>query len=108
LRKKAAYRLSSSFFIKQNHVFHPELIDSKVQSSEIIIREKEGFRVCYGQDSYQSWSQSTFGYVGCCYYRIQEEYRNPQNEHIKRTKNMFMVTEHFLSNVVEEYGEHPV
>jgi hypothetical protein len=58
----AAYRFHSSCFIKQNHVFHLELIDSKVQSSEIIIREKDVSESVVGKDSYQSWFQSTFGY----------------------------------------------
>jgi hypothetical protein len=57
-----AYRFHSSCFIKQNHVFHLELIDSKVQSSEIIIREKGVSESVVGKDSYQSWFQSTFGY----------------------------------------------
>ena len=28
--------------------------------------------------------------------------------HIKRTKNMFVASERFLSSIVNEYGEHPV
>jgi hypothetical protein len=83
-------------------------LDSKVQSSEIIIRDKECFRVCNGQDRYQSRFHSMFGYGWLLLLSNLRRTKKSSEWAYKKNKKHVVVTERFLSDVVEEYGEHPV
>ncbi len=53
--------------LNKNHVVHLELIDSKVQSSEIIIREKEVSEYVAGKTVIKVGSVH-LGMIGCWYY----------------------------------------
>jgi hypothetical protein len=91
----AAYRLSSCCFIKNPvsiwNWLIPKYNPQKLSSEKKKVSYYVMYKIVIKVDS-----RLHLDLIGCCYYRIWEEQRNPPNEHIKRTKNMFVVTERFL------------
>ena len=79
-------------------------LDSKVQAPEVIVKEKESFRVCY--------RDKTVTKVGPEYVwiwlAIEDENKEILPMSISIEHNMFVVAERFLSNIVEKYGKHLV
>jgi putative transposase len=78
-------------------------LDSKVRASEIIIREKEGFEYVIDETVIKVGPE----YVWIWIATIEAENKEILGISISKEQNMF-VTERFLSDVVEKYGEHPV
>jgi putative transposase len=104
LRKTADSRLSADCVIKRNHVsnwnwiqkYKPEKISSeKKKVSEYVIDETAVIKV--GPDYVWIWVAT-----------IEAENKEILGMSISKERNMFVVTERFLSDVVEKYGKHPV
>jgi transposase-like protein len=100
LRKTADSRLSADCVIKRNHVsnwnwiqkYKPEKISSeKKKVSEYVIDETAVIKV--GPDYVWIWVAT-----------IEAENKEILGMSISKERNMFVVTERFLSDVVEKYG----
>ncbi len=99
--RNAADRLSNCFFIKRNHVpiwnwvqkYKPQKISSKEKKiSEYVIDETV---IKVGSEYIWIWVA------------IELESKDIQGISVSKEQNMF-VAERFISDGVEEYGEHPV
>ncbi len=103
LRKTAVDRLSDCLFIKRNHVsiwnwiqkYNPQKISSKKKKiSEYVIDETV---IKVGQEHIWIWVAT-----------IEPENKEILGMSISKEQNMFVAHERFISDVVEEYGEHSV
>ncbi len=101
--RKAADRLSDCFFIKRNHVsiwnwiqkYTPQKISSKKKKiSEYVIDETI---IKVGSEYVWVWVAT-----------IELENKEILGMSISKEQNIFVAHERFISDVVEEYGEHPV
>ena len=85
--------------------FHPEL-DTKSQTKEAFLKEKEGWWGVFVVDD----ALFEIGWVDMA---LMEATAEPANKEILsvstfKETNMFVVAECFLSGLLEEPGEHPV
>ena len=88
------YQTKSRFYLE---------LDSKIQASKDIVKEKEHRRIC-SRDETIIKAGSEYIWL---WFAIEPKNKEILGISISKERNMF-VAERFLSKIVEKYGDHPV